>query len=386
MDLISIIFTSLLTFFAVYGFVLVVAGTAHKSKTEEIKELPGIKVILPAYKPDTTFLKVLESIKTAMKKHPIDAFILFQEADASIVESSLAYGFKYEQKRFDHLPGNSYRHALQYLCKHHIDGSTHKYVLILDKDNIIDENFFDRLASLSINRFHIIQGIRKPIKTTEGIQLFDAISERYNDLMLRKGKVQLGGALEISGSAAVIKTQFFKYGVNNMDEKAPGYDKNFMVKLLSSSVKLSTQFDDQLIVREEKTSDIGNYQSQRLRWFGEQYFNAFYNGPILLKAAFERGKFRSLDYFFTLIRPPRSIQLVASVVMAALDLIDLNPGYLSLPFVINAISFGVVAIPITKPHQVIQLVKGIGRVLVTNMITSFTCLKKKYQNTFIHTR
>ena len=386
MGLISIIITSTLLFFAIYGFILVIAGTTYSTKVAEANELPKIKLLLPAYKPDEVFLKVLESIKKAKKEHPVDFLILFQEADKSIIKESRRYGIDYVEKNFGHLPGNSYRHALRYLCDNHVNEQKHEYVLILDKDNIMDESFFDRLMCTSLQDYHIVQGARKPLKTTEGIQLFDAISERYNDLMLRKGKIQLGGVLEISGSAAVIKTSLFKQAIRNMDEKAPGYDKNFMVKLLTSSVKLRTRYEDSMIVREEKTAEIDNYQSQRLRWFGEQYFNAFYNSVPLLKAAFVKGKFRSLDYLTTLIRPPRSLQLLASALLAAVDLFDLSVGYLSLPFVFNALSFGIVAFPIMKPSQVEQLLKGFHKVVFSNMITSATSLKKKYQNTFIHTR
>lgn len=386
MELITIIITSVFLFFATYGLVLVIAGMTFKNKEGKLERLPQIKLFLPAYKPDQTFLKVLESIKKAKKNYPVDVFILFQEADQSIVEASKIFNFEYTEKAFNHLNGNSYRHALQFLCDQHLSALTHDYTLILDKDNIMDSDFFDHLATASLSDFHIIQGVRKPIQTTKGIQLFDAISERYNDLMLRKGKIQLGGALEVSGSAAVVKTSLFKYAISRMDEQAPGYDKNFMVKLLTGPFKLRTTFNAQLIVREEKTAEIGNYQSQRLRWFGEQYFNAFFNSKALLKAAFLKGKFRCLDYWLTLIRPPRSLQLIISALFVAYDLFDLHLSLLSLPFLLNMLSFAIVALPIMKPAQIKQFIFGLNKVLYSNLVTSATCLKKKYQNTFIHTR
>lgn len=386
MELISIILTSVLLFFAIYGLTLVLAGLMHRNNKTKASALPRIKLLLPAYKPNHVFLKVLESVKKAKKHHPVDVFILFQEADQSIVKASIKYGFQYVEKTFGHLTGNSYRHALQYLCNEKLDEKAHKYTLILDKDNIMQSDFFDNLTKAALNEYHIVQGVRKPIQTTEGIQLFDAISERYNDLMLRKGKLQLKGVLEISGSAAVIKTDLFKYAIGQLDEQAPGFDKSFMVKMLTSPVKLRTAFNDQLIVWEEKTTKIENYQSQRLRWFGEQYFNAFFNSKALMKAAFARGKYRSLDYLLTLIRPPRSLQLVASALLLICDLVDLRFSYLSFPFLINGISFALVALPITKPRQVKQLMAGLIKVIASNAITSATCLKEKYQNTFIHTR
>lgn len=386
MELILIFITCLLLFFAAYGLVLVTSGLTYKNIESPYEPLPSIRLILPAYKPDKTFLKVLESIKKAKKNHPIDVFILFQEADEKIINASKDYGFEYVEKAFSHLAGNSYRHALQYLCEHHINEHTHEYTLILDKDNIMDSDFFDRLTRCSLSSHHIVQGARKPLETTQGIQLFDAISERYNDLMLRKGKLKLGGVLEISGSAAVIRSKLFKYAINQMDEQAPGYDKNFMVKLLTGPVKLKTTFNDQLIVREEKTAEVENYEAQRLRWFGEQYYNAFFNSKDLLKAAFLHGKFRSLDYWLTLIRPPRSLQLIACLLLVLLDLLDLQLSYLSLPFLFSMTCCLIIALPIVERTQVKQLLTGINKVLYSNTITCLTCLKKKYRNTFIHTR
>jgi len=386
MELLGIIITSILLFFAVYGLTLVVAGSSYKAKKAPKSTLPSIKVLLPAYQPDAIFLKVLESLEKAKKNYPVDVFILFQHADKEIVNASLKYGYGHIEKAFDHLPGNSYRHALQYLCAEHLSETSHEYTMILDKDNIVDESFFDQLSRIAVTDYHVIQGARNPLKTTEGIQLFDAISEKYNDLMLRQGKIRLGGALEVSGSAAVIKTDLFKKAITNLDEKAPGYDKNFMVRLLSHSEKLNTTFVEDMKVYEEKTAEIENYQSQRLRWFGEQYFNAVYNFIPLVKNAFLKGKFRSLDYWFTLIRPPRSLQLVITALFSAFDLIDGNLGYYSLPFLCNIVSFGIVALHIMKLSQLTQFAGGVVSILKSNLLTSIVCLQKRYLNTFIHTR
>lgn len=386
MELIGIILSSSLLFFALYGAILVVSGSFYRAKGAIPTSLPTIKVLLPAYQPDEVFLKVLESLKIAVRNHPIDVLILFQEASEEIIDASKKYGFPSLTKNFGHLEGNSYRHALQFLCDEHLDEAANQYTIIFDKDNLVDANFFDSISRVNPSDYHLIQGARKPIKTTEGVQLFDAISERYNDLMLRKGKLQLGGTLEVSGSAALIKTNLFKHAIKEMDEQAPGYDKNFMVKLLTSTVNLKSIFVEDAFVVEEKTAAVANYQSQRLRWFGEQYFNAFYNFKPLLKAALNRGKWRSLDYWITLVRPPRSLQLVASFALVIADLFDGTLGYLSLPFLFNALCFALVTVPIMKHGQVVQLVGGSIKVLTSNLITSITCMKKKYQNTFIHTR
>ena len=79
MELIIIFIASILLFFSIYGLVLVSAGLTYKNQEGQAESLPRIRLLLPAYKPDKTFLKVLESVKKAKKNHPIDVLILFQK-------------------------------------------------------------------------------------------------------------------------------------------------------------------------------------------------------------------------------------------------------------------------------------------------------------------
>ncbi len=389
MELILQILAGLLLFFVFYTFIMVIAGSFYKVKrpvNSGKSELPTIKVILPAYKPDRIFLTVLEQLKKAISNHQIEVLILYQNADKQLVADASKFGFPYVERSFDHLPGNSYHHALKYLADHHIDVEDTDKVMILDKDNIIQTDFFERLSELPVDKYSIIQAVRKAIKTGKGLQVFDAISERYNDMMLRRGKCVFGGTLEISGSAALINASLFIDAIHRLDPKAPGFDKNFMVNLLTNDERLNTAFDDSLVVFEEKTADTQNYQSQRLRWFGEQYFNALFHFKLLLKSALLEGKWRCLDYWLTLVRPPRSIQLVASFLLVVIDLFDTELSWISLPFLLSSISLALVASPIIDRNNFKSLFVGIPKIFISNLSTSISCLKEKYLGKFIHTR
>ena len=142
MEITATILTFILLFFAAYGFILVVSGSFYQTKKAAPAPLPKIKVLLPAYQPDHVFLDVLEHLKKAIKHHPVDVLILFQRADTRIIEASKMYGFEMVCRNFDHLSGNSYRHALQFLTGKYLDENTHKYTVIFDKDNLVKEDFF----------------------------------------------------------------------------------------------------------------------------------------------------------------------------------------------------------------------------------------------------
>ncbi|MDW3195135.1 MAG: hypothetical protein R8G66_22365 [Cytophagales bacterium] len=366
-------------------FILVLSGLLYRPKRSGNFQLPRIKLLLPAYKPDARFSQVLEQLKMVTEGQSAEVFILFQYADLKYYELADELDFEYEIKAFDHLNGNSYQHALRYLAAEHLPEGSCDYVMILDKDNLMAADFFQELKKIDLSGFDLVQSVRRPLETAHGLQVFDALSERLNDLMLRAGKCFWGGPAELSGSAALIKTDIFKDCIKQLDPKAPGFDKNFMVNLLTSYPSLRTEFSKNLVVYEEKTATVQNYDGQRLRWFGEQYYNAFYKAGKLLGSVL-KGNLKCLDYWVSLARPPRIVLFAMSFLLAAIDLWDSMPGILSIPFVLNYLTFLMVAFPYLDQIKMLDLIKGGLSVLRSNVYHSLTSLKSKHLGTFIHTR
>lgn len=379
------ILLTILVAYSAYMFILVLSGLLYRSKRSGNFQLPRIKLLLPAYKPDARFSQVLKQLKLVTAGQPVEVLILFQYADFQYCELADELGFEYEIKAFDHLKGNSYQHALKHLVANHLPEGSCDYIMILDKDNLIATDFFQELQKINLSGFDLVQSVRRPLETAHGLQVFDALSERLNDLMLRAGKCFWGGPAELSGSAALIKTDIFKHCVNQLDPKAPGFDKNFMVNLLTSYPSLSTEFSEHLVVYEEKTAVAQNYDSQRLRWFGEQYYNAFYKAGRLL-ASSVKGNLKCLDYWVTLARPPRVVLFAISLLLAVIDLWDGQPGILCIAFVLNYLTFLIVAFPYLDQIKMLDFIKGGLSVLRSNVIRSLTSLKSKHLGTFIHTR
>ena len=65
-----------------------------------------------------------------------------------------------------------------------------------------------------------------------------------------------------------------------------------------------------------KTTDLEAHNPQRLRWFGEQYYNALYHARDLVASAFRYRRLAAFDYLLTLWRPPRSLQVVITPMLA----------------------------------------------------------------------
>lgn len=376
----------LLIGYSAYMFVLVVSGLFYKPAPANTRsELPRIKIFLPAYKPDDAIVEVMERLRSLSQGQPVDVFILFQYADSKYLQAAARLGFAYEEKTFEHLNGNSYQHALKYLTLHHLPKDGSDYVMILDKDNLLAKDYFKTLQKVNLSSYDLVQSVRMPITIGKDLQVYDACSERLNDLMLRAGKCYWGGHPELSGSAALIKRDIFRHCIESLDPKAPGFDKNFMVNLLSGYRTLKTMFAEDLVIYEEKTAAVSNYDAQRLRWFGEQYYNAFFKARTLWLAAL-KGNLHCLDYWVSLIRPPRVVLFIMSFLLAALDLWDGQPGMLSIAFVLNALTFLFVSFPYLDQIEILNLAKGGWNILRSNVRSALTSLQKKHLGTFIHTR
>ena len=104
-------------FYAFYWLILIMAG---KEKTQKKKSVhlnnPEVLLILPAYKPTPIFKQVLDAVAVAIKNRNIKVFVLLQQAEKEYGYYAREKGFWVESQNFDHLPGNSYQHALRYIC------------------------------------------------------------------------------------------------------------------------------------------------------------------------------------------------------------------------------------------------------------------------------
>jgi hypothetical protein len=387
--------------YSTYSFFLIAVSLFERRKTSKKinSSSPEILLVMPSYQPSGIFSEVLGSVEAAAKNHNIKGYVLLQEADKFYEELARGKGFYVEEKTFRHLPGNSYQHALRHIATTISKGQeagqwNPKFVMILDKDNVLDENFFNRIPDLLYTDFEIIQGRRMPLNCNTSFAFFDAVSEALNDAMFRKAKQQCGMMVEISGSGVLIETSLFIETVQKLDGDAPGFDKNFMVKILTSPRKVKSIFWPASQLREEKMTDPSDMQRQRLRWFGEQYYNAIFNFKALVAAGLTKKELAPVDYLITLWRPPRSVQLMATGVLALIELI----GTVMYPFwpfefplyTIAFLTFGcALALFLIDQGIFLQTLlhsAKLPRLTFNNLVSAFRSMKKENRGTFIHTR
>ncbi|MFN8844217.1 MAG: glycosyltransferase, partial [Chryseotalea sp.] len=210
-------------FYAFYWLILILAGKEKSQKKKSVHVYnPEVLLILPAYKPTPIFKQVLDAVAVAIKNRNIKVFVLLQQAEKEYGYYAREKGFWVESQNFDHLSGNSYQHALRYICSqiavYQNKGKINpEFVMLVDKDNLIASDFFEKIPAHVYDQFDIIQGKRLSISTHNAISFFDHITERLNDTMFRFAKQNLGLMIEISGSGALIETDLFLDTIHKLD-------------------------------------------------------------------------------------------------------------------------------------------------------------------------
>lgn len=393
--IVSYILAGYLGFYSFYWLFATLLGTEYKGrKGKENKQLvPSIIILLPAYKPGKIFSSVLQRVHLLKEKHPnIEVLCLMQHARDQFIQEAKSFGFLVEDKAFDHLEGNSYHHALKYLVKLIQNFNTlPQFTMILDKDNIIDSSFLEAIPADYFDKYEVIQGKREALSSDGSTSLFDQVSELLNDVMFRAANSRLKTLPEISGSAALIETKVFCNAIKNLDLKAPGYDKSFMVQLLTGN-PIKGIFVPEAKIYEEKTDDLNSFQPQRVRWFGEQYYNALFSGKKLINA-WLNGSWSAFIYLIILWRPPRSIQLfivpLLGVLESTLFLVS-KEWFLGFPVMSIASLMIIIAILIFLIHHHLlgkAIIYGmhLPGLVFANFKSAFNSIKPKNRGQFIHT-
>ncbi|MDW7690503.1 glycosyltransferase [Flammeovirgaceae bacterium SG7u.111] len=318
-------------FYTVQWILAIWAGRTKKRNRKKTGTKPTNPIVLiPAYKPSKTLLKVLQSIFDSEKN--ANVFVLFQEANPMIVSEAQRFPISFAEKSFKNREGNPYHHALRFAVEEinkigTVQGKDFSHLILLDKDNIVDRNFFHNILEGIQQGYSIVQGKRKPHQAISASECYDTISEAINDWMFRQARVNTFEYLELSGSGVAFDLKVFNEAILHLDARAPGMDKNLMVQLLTRFENLSMLYQPKAIVYDEKTNSTDDLQKQRTRWFGNQYFNAFYYGTNLIKSALKQQRIAPLDYFLVLWRPPRSLHIFVIQFLFCWEILGINDSF-----------------------------------------------------------
>ncbi|MDX2128649.1 MAG: glycosyltransferase family 2 protein [Chloroherpetonaceae bacterium] len=392
----------ILTFFSILLLVLSLSSRIElKRRMTLLYPNPRLVILIAAYKPNSFLLTVLHRLMEAraLLRHPnlqSEIVVLFQDTAPELVAKAKALPITVLEASFQHLSGNPYHHALRYAVSQIDEMDFHpSHLLLLDKDNLPEINYFEKLLPHLHTSADLIQGKRLPLNVSNASEQFDFISEHLNDRMFRLGLLRLGGELEISGSGVTFRYERFREAIQTLDSRSPGMDKSLMIELYKK--RFVSIFAPELVVYEEKSAEPTILEKQRIRWLGAQYFNAFCHALDLILSSLREKWIAPLLYLIVLLRPPRSVHALIAWAVTGVEIIYFfiystfpNHLILGVPFgIFNSLCLIVSALLISESPLVrksmLQMALHLPDFGLRIFRSTLQGLKRENQGKFIHT-
>ncbi|MCK9219691.1 MAG: glycosyltransferase family 2 protein [Bacteroidales bacterium] len=320
-NIVQLIFLVYFTGSIAYLLIFAVAGCFKRDDIQYITlQKRNIAIIIPAFKEDAVIIEVIES---ALKQnYPASSYQIILIADSfkqetlNVIRSlpitlvEVAFDFSTKAK--------SLQVALNYLP------DNTDLVLILDADNIMEENFLNKINSAAESSYKIIQCHRIAKNTNTSFAVLDAISEEINNNIFRSGHTALGVSSALIGSAMVFNIEMFRKYIPKLNAIG-GFDKELELMILRDKVKI--QYLKNAYVFDEKVQNANVFYKQRKRWIYSQFY--FFGRDFLL-SIYHLFTHRNFDYFDKTLQfslPPRLILLGTVGFVNILNLFFINQPY-----------------------------------------------------------
>lgn len=331
LQIINILQIIILVYFAIssiYFFIFSVASLFKRKKTfPYAEEKLKFAVLIPGYKEDNVIIDVA---KNALKQnYPDNLFDIVIIADSfkketldelkklPIILIEVAFEISTKSKALNK--------AMQQLTKNY------DVAVILDADNIMCDDFIEKINNAMIADNTIIQGHRAAKNLNTSFAILDAVSEEMNNNIFRKGHRNLGLSSAIIGSGMAFKYDFFKNLMKNI-KAIGGFDKEIELQVLKDGYTI--EYLENAFIYDEKVQKSEVFSNQRRRWLSAQlhYFRKdFLNS---LWHLLSKGNIDYFDKALQFILPPR-ILLIGILFIISILSIFFNPINLSIAWIIT---------------------------------------------------
>ena len=292
MKAIRIIETALLTYFGsavLYTLLPSVAGLLAtkrppKSTTQKYNK---IAVLVPSYKEDNVIVPVVK--KHLTQQYPQESFDVIVIADSlqkETVEQLQALPIKVVIAEFE----QSTKTKSLVLALESFKNSNYDLALICDADNIMEEDFLNKINEAYNAGYHAIQGRRVAKNLNTPFAVLDATSEIINNHIYRKGFNALGLSSSLIGSGMAFHYQDLLECLAQIDAVG-GFDRVLQLYMIEKGHHIL--YLESTLIFDEKVENSQAFTNQRKRWMSSQF--------VYLRRYFSRGMkamFRgNLDYF-----------------------------------------------------------------------------------------
>ena len=290
--------------FYVLFFALASLFPKKKNHPSSIIHHPSFLILFPAYHEDAVILHSVESF--FHQDYPQDNYHVVVISDNMTKETNdklAALPITLQQPTMEK---SSKAKALQFAISSisHQSSSIYDYVVILDADNIVAQDFLTKLSKIA-KPHQAIQCHRTAKNTDNDIAALDGFSEEINNSLFRKGHNRIGMSSALIGSGMCFDYDWFTTNVTKLDSAVE--DRELEALLMKQGIYI--HYAEDIHVMDEKVSNSDNFQRQRLRWMTGQIQALFRMLPYIPKAIIT-GNINYIDKTIQQALIPRSILLV----------------------------------------------------------------------------
>jgi cellulose synthase/poly-beta-1,6-N-acetylglucosamine synthase-like glycosyltransferase len=308
-----------------YLLFLAIAGMFYRLPTlKEAENTCRIAILVPAYKEDAVIISVAEQLLTL--DYPEDLFdvvIIADSMQAETLDMLKALPIRLVEVSFKQSTKvKALNEALRQLP------NSYDLALISDADNVLAPNALQLMNKAYATGFRAIQGRRVAKNADSSVALLDGFSEIINNHLFRRGFSALGLSSAIIGSGMAFDYSLF-VELMQQNKAIGGFDKKLQLEVVRRGIRII--YLHNLLIYDEKVSDLQTFRQQRRRWLSSQwvYFKEYFmnSGSQLLKRNFD---FVNLATSASLVLP-RSI-LIGLLPMLFLVSLVLQPWLTLSPF------------------------------------------------------
>lgn len=260
-------------------------------------------VLIPAYKRDKVVAETVMSVLS--QTYPQRFFDVIVISD----EQSEMTNFRLAQMPITLLTPNfttyTKARALQYAVSNLPQFKIYDLVVILDAGTIVDQNFLQEMNdAYEVAGTKAIQAHRLSKSRETEIAHMDAVFEEINNTIFRRGHIAIGLPAALTSSGNAFSYRWFRENIFKVN--TPYCEKELEALLLHQHVFID-YFDD-ILVYDEKSRTVGEFNDRHARWFSAQFHVAVKNLRYLPTAVLNRY-YGWIDKLLQWLLMPRTIMV-----------------------------------------------------------------------------
>lgn len=303
-------------FFVTAGTVLYLGIFTIASLINRTHESPRTKkqnrivVLIPSYKQDDVIEQTVISVLSQAYPQRMFDVTVISDHQSEMTNMRLAqYPITLLTPNFAE---STKAKSLQYAILNLPEFKIYDMVLILDADNIVEQNYLQRVnEAFEIAATKAIQTHRISKNRDTTVARMGAIFEEINNAIFRRGHINMGLSSALAGSGTAYDFNWFK--TNVMKAKTAGEDKELEALLLRQEIFID-YFED-IYVYGEKKRTTTKLNQQHGRWITQQ-FQIFIRNIRFLPGAIFRKQYDLADKIIQWMLLPRTTMMAIMTFMS----------------------------------------------------------------------